>query len=65
MCCLTSRTSLSERLGFVFSASFRHERIHTKRGGHLKMQTDADEVNDLATLEVLDEVRECVSITKQ
>ncbi|KAI4806778.1 hypothetical protein KUCAC02_017577 [Chaenocephalus aceratus] len=32
----------------------RHERIHTKRGGHMKTQTD-DEVDDLATLEVLDE----------
>lgn len=37
--------------------SCRHERIHTKRGGHMKTQTDADEVEDLATLEVLDEVR--------
>ncbi|XP_010765919.1 myosin-IIIa [Notothenia coriiceps] len=34
--------------------SSRHERIHTKRGGHMKTQTD-DEVDDLATLEVLDE----------
>ncbi|XP_032359239.1 myosin-IIIa isoform X3 [Etheostoma spectabile] len=33
----------------------RHERIHTKRGGHMKTQTDPDEVEDLATLEVLDE----------
>ncbi|XP_073344654.1 myosin-IIIa isoform X2 [Pagrus major] len=33
----------------------RHERIHTKRGSHMKTQTDADEVEDLATLEVLDE----------
>ncbi|XP_062234995.1 myosin-IIIa isoform X1 [Platichthys flesus] len=33
----------------------RHERIHTKKGGHLKMQGDPDEVEDLATLEVLDE----------
>lgn len=43
--------------------SCRHERIHTKRGGHMKTQTDADEVEDLATLEVLDEVRR--SIAKQ
>uniref|UniRef100_A0A8C3GCI0 non-specific serine/threonine protein kinase n=1 Tax=Cyclopterus lumpus TaxID=8103 RepID=A0A8C3GCI0_CYCLU len=35
--------------------SCRHERIHTKRGGHMKTQTDPDEVDDLATLEVLDE----------
>ncbi|XP_062415251.1 myosin-IIIa [Pungitius pungitius] len=33
----------------------RHERIHTKRGGHMKTQSDPDEVDDLATLEVLDE----------
>ncbi|XP_047468034.1 myosin-IIIa isoform X2 [Mugil cephalus] len=33
----------------------RHERIHTKKGSHMKTQTDADEVEDLATLEVLDE----------
>ncbi|KAK5849943.1 hypothetical protein PBY51_014237 [Eleginops maclovinus] len=33
----------------------RHERIHTKRGGHMKTQTDTDEADDLATLEVLDE----------
>ncbi|XP_038587407.1 myosin-IIIa [Micropterus salmoides] len=33
----------------------RHERIHTKRGSHMKTQTDPDEVDDLATLEVLDE----------
>ncbi|XP_068566277.1 myosin-IIIa isoform X4 [Cebidichthys violaceus] len=33
----------------------RHERIHTKRGGHMKTQTDPDEADDLATLEVLDE----------
>ncbi|XP_030612150.1 myosin-IIIa isoform X2 [Archocentrus centrarchus] len=32
----------------------RHERIHTKKGSHTMMQ-DADEVDDLATLEVLDE----------
>lgn len=35
----------------------RHERIHTKKGSHMKTQTDPDEVDDLATLEVLDEVR--------
>ncbi|XP_039983497.1 myosin-IIIa [Xiphias gladius] len=33
----------------------RHERIHTKKGSHMKTQTDPDEVDDLATLEVLDE----------
>lgn len=34
----------------------RHERIHTKKGSHMKTQ-EADEVDDLATLEVLDEVK--------
>ncbi|XP_065805147.1 myosin-IIIa [Labrus bergylta] len=33
----------------------RHERMHTKRGSHMKTQSDPDEVDDLATLEVLDE----------
>uniref|UniRef100_A0A3B5AIX9 non-specific serine/threonine protein kinase n=1 Tax=Stegastes partitus TaxID=144197 RepID=A0A3B5AIX9_9TELE len=33
----------------------RHERIHTKKGSHMKTQSDAEEVDDLATLEVLDE----------
>ncbi|KAK2859682.1 hypothetical protein Q5P01_004302 [Channa striata] len=33
----------------------RHERIHTKKGSQMKTQTDPDEVEDLATLEVLDE----------
>ncbi|XP_008301022.1 myosin-IIIa [Stegastes partitus] len=35
--------------------SSRHERIHTKKGSHMKTQSDAEEVDDLATLEVLDE----------
>ncbi|XP_053198542.1 myosin-IIIa isoform X3 [Scomber japonicus] len=33
----------------------RHERIHTKKGSHMKTQSDPDEVDDLAILEVLDE----------
>ncbi|CAL9698193.1 unnamed protein product [Knipowitschia caucasica] len=33
----------------------RHERIHTKKGNHMKNQGDSDEVEDLAALEVLDE----------
>uniref|UniRef100_A0A4W6DVE4 non-specific serine/threonine protein kinase n=1 Tax=Lates calcarifer TaxID=8187 RepID=A0A4W6DVE4_LATCA len=33
----------------------RHERIHTKKGSHMKTQSDVDEVDDLATLEYLDE----------
>lgn len=36
----------------------RHERIHTKKGSHMKSQSQTcDDVDDLATLEVLDEVR--------
>lgn len=46
----------------VCSVSCRHERIHTKRGSHMKMQTDPEEVEDLAILEVLDEVREITDI---
>lgn len=42
----------------VCSVNFRHERIHTKRGSHMKMQMEPEEVDDLATLEVLDEARE-------
>lgn len=34
----------------------RHERIHTKKGSHMNSQIEADEVDDLATMEVLDEV---------
>uniref|UniRef100_A0A671XC44 non-specific serine/threonine protein kinase n=1 Tax=Sparus aurata TaxID=8175 RepID=A0A671XC44_SPAAU len=44
---------LNQQIGVIEKT--RHERIHTKRGGHMKTQTDADEVEDLATLEVLDE----------
>ncbi|KAK7881492.1 hypothetical protein WMY93_029901 [Mugilogobius chulae] len=33
----------------------RHERIHTKKGNHMRDQNDPGEVEDLATLEVLDE----------
>uniref|UniRef100_H3D7Z8 non-specific serine/threonine protein kinase n=1 Tax=Tetraodon nigroviridis TaxID=99883 RepID=H3D7Z8_TETNG len=35
----------------------RHERIHTKRGSYVKMQMEEEEVDDLATLEVLDETK--------
>lgn len=43
----------------VCFANVRHERIHTKRGSYVKMQAEEEEdVDDLATLEVLDEVRE-------
>ncbi|XP_029314001.1 LOW QUALITY PROTEIN: myosin-IIIa [Cottoperca gobio] len=46
---------LNQQIGVIDKTSSRHERIHTKRGGHMKTQTDPDEVDDLATLEVLDE----------
>lgn len=45
----------------VCFANGRHERIHTKRGSYVKMQAaeeGEEDVDDLATLEVLDEVRE-------
>lgn len=45
---------------FSFCPSFfvwsRHERIHTKRGSQVKMPSEPEEVSDLATLELLDEV---------
>nr|XP_046227777.1 myosin-IIIa isoform X2 [Scatophagus argus] len=44
---------LNQQIGVIEKT--RHERIHTKRGSHVKMQTDPEEVDDLATLEVLDE----------
>lgn len=39
---------------------FRHERIHTKKNNGLKGAKEAahDTVDDLATMEVLDEVRD-------
>uniref|UniRef100_A0AAQ5XBC1 non-specific serine/threonine protein kinase n=1 Tax=Amphiprion ocellaris TaxID=80972 RepID=A0AAQ5XBC1_AMPOC len=44
---------LNQQIGVIEKT--RHERIHTKKGSHMKTQTDAEEVDDLATLEVLDE----------
>ncbi|XP_041670586.1 myosin-IIIa isoform X2 [Cheilinus undulatus] len=44
---------LNQQIGVIEKT--RHERIHTKRGSHMKTQSDPDEVDDLATLEVLDE----------
>ncbi|XP_028288667.1 myosin-IIIa [Parambassis ranga] len=44
---------LNQQMGVIEKT--RHERIHTKKGSHVKMQSDVDEVDDLATLEVLDE----------
>lgn len=45
-------------------ATVRHERIHTKRGSCVKMQAQEEEADDLATLEVLDEVREATQHVK-
>uniref|UniRef100_A0A8C7YAZ5 non-specific serine/threonine protein kinase n=1 Tax=Oryzias sinensis TaxID=183150 RepID=A0A8C7YAZ5_9TELE len=50
---LIELTDLNQQIGLIEKT--RHERIHTKKGGHLKMQSAADEVEDLATLEALDE----------
>uniref|UniRef100_A0A8C5HQG9 non-specific serine/threonine protein kinase n=1 Tax=Gouania willdenowi TaxID=441366 RepID=A0A8C5HQG9_GOUWI len=44
---------LSQQIGVIEKT--RHERIHTKKGSHMKTQCDTDEVDDLATLELLDE----------
>ncbi|XP_040921899.1 myosin-IIIa [Toxotes jaculatrix] len=44
---------LNQQIGVIEKT--RHERIHTKKGSHMKTQTDPEEVDDLATLEVLDE----------
>ncbi|RVE58585.1 hypothetical protein OJAV_G00195820 [Oryzias javanicus] len=64
---LIELTDLNQQMGVIEKTSHhgktdrstdsndRHERIHTKKGGHLKMQSAADEVEDLATLEALDE----------
>uniref|UniRef100_A0A3B3B3T4 non-specific serine/threonine protein kinase n=1 Tax=Oryzias melastigma TaxID=30732 RepID=A0A3B3B3T4_ORYME len=49
---LIELTDLNQQMGAIEKT---HERIHTKKGGHLKMQSAADEVEDLATLEALDE----------
>lgn len=38
-------------------ANVRHERIHTKRGSCVMMQPEEEDADDLAALEVLDEVR--------
>lgn len=44
----------------------RHERIHTKKGSYMKSQSQTcDDVEDLATLEVLDEVRKYTGHTRE
>ncbi|XP_016131585.1 myosin-IIIa-like [Sinocyclocheilus grahami] len=48
----TSHLGISERR----DSDSRHERIHTKKGSYMKSQSQTcDDVDDLATLEVLDE----------
>ncbi|KAG7487450.1 hypothetical protein MATL_G00023560 [Megalops atlanticus] len=45
---------LNQQMGVIEKT--RHERIHTKKGSHMKTLSSAlDDVDDLATLEVLDE----------
>ncbi|CAL8313317.1 unnamed protein product [Merluccius merluccius] len=50
---LMEHIDLNQQMGTIEKT--RHERIHTKKGGHMKSPTDLEEVDDLATLEVLDE----------
>uniref|UniRef100_A0A3P9LR03 non-specific serine/threonine protein kinase n=1 Tax=Oryzias latipes TaxID=8090 RepID=A0A3P9LR03_ORYLA len=59
---LIELTDLNQQIGLIEKT--RHERIHTKKGGHLKMQSAADEVEDLATLEALDEVKKTYKLTR-
>uniref|UniRef100_A0A8C5HNS6 non-specific serine/threonine protein kinase n=1 Tax=Gouania willdenowi TaxID=441366 RepID=A0A8C5HNS6_GOUWI len=49
------KTSHHGKRGRSTDSNDRHERIHTKKGSHMKTQCDTDEVDDLATLELLDE----------
>ncbi|CAK6968570.1 myosin-IIIa isoform X3 [Scomber scombrus] len=44
---------LNQQMGAIEKT--RHERIHTKKGSHMKTQSNPDEVDDLAILEILDE----------
>ncbi|KAJ0022796.1 hypothetical protein NQD34_014930 [Periophthalmus magnuspinnatus] len=44
---------LNQQIGTI--EKIRHERIHTKKGNHMKNQSNPDELEDLATLEILDE----------
>ncbi|XP_075903749.1 myosin-IIIa [Nelusetta ayraudi] len=44
---------LNQQIGVI--GKTRHERIHTKRGSQVKMASEPEEANDLATLEFLDE----------
>lgn len=55
---------MNQNSGLCF-ANVRHERIHTKRGSYVKMQAQEEDSDDLATLEVLDEVREATRHVKE
>ncbi|MEQ2293276.1 hypothetical protein AMECASPLE_031645, partial [Ameca splendens] len=52
---LIEKTSQHGKTDRRTDSNDRHERIHTKKGTHMKTEADTDEVDDLATLEVLDE----------
>uniref|UniRef100_A0A6Q2XTL9 Myosin IIIA n=1 Tax=Esox lucius TaxID=8010 RepID=A0A6Q2XTL9_ESOLU len=43
----------------------KHERIHTKKGGQIMSSPTHDEVDDLATLEVLDEVMDSILLQRR
>ncbi|KAG7260048.1 hypothetical protein CRUP_007740 [Coryphaenoides rupestris] len=50
---LMEHIDLNQQFGSIEKT--RHERIHTRKGIHMKSPTDLEQVDDLATLEVLDE----------
>nr|XP_020456788.1 myosin-IIIa isoform X3 [Monopterus albus] len=51
----TEKTSHHGKTERSTGSNDRHERIHTKKGSRMMSQSVPDEVDDLATLEVLDE----------
>lgn len=53
---LTAVVVRSQSFGLCL-ANVRHERIHTKRGSCVMMPPQEEDADDLAALEVLDEVR--------
>ncbi|XP_034022241.1 myosin-IIIa isoform X1 [Thalassophryne amazonica] len=52
---IIEKTSHHGKTGKNTDSNDRHERIHTKKGSHMKSQADPNAVEDLATLEFLDE----------
>ncbi|CAL8294065.1 unnamed protein product [Lota lota] len=50
---LMEHIDLNQQIGTIEKT--RHERIHTKKGSNMNYSSDLEEVDDLATLEVLDE----------